>query len=54
VATIRYARVRGVAPGRAAVIRVDAAWFVIEPPDVRAGSDIALARVVSVLCEALG
>jgi transposase len=30
------------------VIRVDAAWFAVEPRDMRAGADTALARVVSV------
>jgi transposase len=34
------------------VIRVDAAWFAIEPLDMRAGTDKALARVVSVFGEA--
>jgi hypothetical protein len=30
------------------VVRVDAAWFAVEPIDMRAGVDTALARVVSV------
>jgi len=30
------------------VIRIDAAWFAVEPLDMRAGVDTALARVVSV------
>jgi transposase len=34
------------------VIRVDAAWFAVEPLDMRAGTDTALARVVSVFGEA--
>ena len=34
------------------MIRVDAAWFAIEPLDMRAGTDKALARVVSVFGEA--
>jgi transposase len=34
------------------VIRVDAAWFAIEPLDMRAGVDTALARVLSVFGEA--
>jgi transposase len=34
------------------VIRVDAAWFAVEPLDMRAGADTALARVVSVFGEA--
>jgi transposase len=34
------------------VIRVDAAWFAVEPLDMRAGVDKALARVVDVFGEA--
>ena len=34
------------------VIRIDAAWFALEPLDMRAGMDTALARVVSVFGEA--
>jgi transposase len=34
------------------VIRVDAAWFAVEPLDMRAGVDTALGRVVSVFGEA--
>jgi len=34
------------------VIRVDAAWFAVEPLDMRAGTDTALARVVNVFGEA--
>jgi transposase len=34
------------------VIRVDAAWFAVEPMDMRAGVDTALARVVSVFGQA--
>jgi transposase len=34
------------------VIRVDAAWFAVEPLDMRAGVDTALARVLSVFGEA--
>jgi transposase len=34
------------------MIRVDAAWFAIEPLDMRAGTDTALARVVNVFGEA--
>ena len=33
------------------MIRVDAAWFAVEPLDMRAGVDTALARVVSVFGE---
>ena len=34
------------------MIRVDSAWFAVEPLDMRAGVDTALARVVSVFGEA--
>ena len=34
------------------MIRVDAAWFAVEPMDMRAGVDTALARVVNVFGEA--
>ena len=34
------------------MIRIDAAWFAVEPLDMRAGVDKALARVVSVFSEA--
>ena len=34
------------------MIRVDAAWFAVEPLDMRAGVDTALGRVVSVFGEA--
>ena len=34
------------------MIRIDAAWFALEPLDKRAGVDTALARVVSVFGEA--
>jgi transposase len=34
------------------VIRVDAAWFAVEPLDMRAGVDTALGRVVNVFGEA--
>jgi transposase len=34
------------------VIRIDAAWFAVEPLDMRAGVDTALARVVNVFGEA--
>jgi transposase len=34
------------------VIRVDAAWFAVEPMDMRGGVDTALARVVSVFGQA--
>jgi transposase len=41
-----------VAERYAEVIRIDAAWFAVEPLDMRAGVDTALARVVSVFGEA--
>ena len=34
------------------MIRIDAVWFALEPLDMRAGVDTALARVVSVFGEA--
>lgn len=34
--------------GAAAVIRIDAVWLAIDPLDMRAGTDTALARVVQV------
>jgi transposase len=34
------------------VIRIDVAWFAVEPMDMRAGADSALARVVSVFGQA--
>jgi transposase len=52
MAAIGYARVRDLAAGSAQVIRVDAAWFAVEPLDMRAGADAALGRVVSVFGEA--
>jgi transposase len=48
VAELGDARVCDLATGSAEVIRVDAAWFAVEPLDMRAGVDTALARVVSV------
>jgi transposase len=43
---------RDVASRAHEVIRVDAAWFAVEPLDMRAGVDKALARVVNVFGEA--
>jgi transposase len=40
------------AAGTDRVIRVDAAWLAVEPLDMRAGTDTALARVVSVFGQA--
>jgi transposase len=37
-----------VAASAAAVIRIDAVWLSVEPMDMRAGTDSALARVVRV------
>ena len=34
------------------MIRIDAAWLAVEPLDMRAGTDTALARVVNVFGEA--
>ncbi len=34
------------------MIRIDAAWYAVEPLDMRAGVDTALARVVAVFGEA--
>ena len=43
---------RGAAARADEVIRVDAAWFAVEPLDMRAGVDTALARVINVFGEA--
>jgi transposase len=48
VAGIGGARVRAAAARASEVIRIDAAWLAVEPLDMRAGVDTALARVVSV------
>ena len=42
------ARVRRLAARVAALIRIDAVWLAVEPMDMRAGTDTALARVVKV------
>jgi hypothetical protein len=39
---------RGLDTRAAAVIRVDAVWLAVEPLDMRAGTEAALARVVTV------
>jgi transposase len=44
--------VRDLVAGALEVIRIDAAFFAVEPLDIRAGVDTALARVVSVFGEA--
>ena len=41
-------RLRGLDARAAAVIRVDAVWLAVEPLDMRAGTEAALARVVRV------
>jgi transposase len=41
-----------VAEGAAAVIRIDAVWLAVEPLDMHAGTETALARVVRVFGEA--
>ena len=38
----------GLAAGVAGVIRIDAVWMSVEPLDMRAGTETALARVVTV------
>ena len=38
---------RGVVAGTAGLIRIDEVWMAVEPLDMRAGMDTALARVVS-------
>jgi transposase len=45
-------RVRELAAGTARVIRIDEAWLAVEPLDMRAGTDTALARVVGVFGQA--
>jgi transposase len=52
MAAISDARVRDLAAGSSQVNRIDAAWFAVEPLDMRAGANTALGRVVSVFGEA--
>jgi len=52
MAHFRGARVCIVPARVGKVIRIDAAWFALEPLDMRAGADTALARVVNVFGEA--
>jgi transposase len=52
MAELGGARVRDVVAGSPQVIRIDAAWLAVEPMDMRAGVDTALARVVNVFGEA--
>ena len=48
LATERRQRMRSLDARAAAVIRVDALWLAVEPLDMRAGTESALARVVAV------
>jgi transposase len=52
MAGVGGARMRAVVARAHAVIRIDAAWFAVEPLDMRAGVDKSLARVVDVFGEA--
>jgi hypothetical protein len=52
VASIGGARVCATVARAHEVIRIDAAWIAVEPLDMRAGVDTALARVVKVFGEA--
>ncbi len=52
MASIGGERVRTAAQRAHEVIRIDAAWLAVEPLDMRAGVDTALARVVNVFGEA--
>jgi hypothetical protein len=52
VAGIASAGVRAAPAGTHEVIRIDAAWIAVEPLDMRAGVDTALAQVVKVFGEA--
>jgi transposase len=45
-------RVRGLDARAAAVIRIEAVWLAVQPLDMRAGTESALARVVNVFGEA--
>ncbi|HMM76524.1 MAG TPA: IS66 family insertion sequence element accessory protein TnpB [Gammaproteobacteria bacterium] len=52
MAYVGGAGVCGLAARAVAVIRIDTAWLAVEPLDMRAGPDTALARVVRVFGEA--
>jgi hypothetical protein len=52
MAGIGGTRVRAADERAVEVIRIDAAWFAVEPMDMRAGVDTVLARVVNVFGEA--
>ena len=47
LADVGRGRLRGLDARAAAVIRVDAVWLAVEPLDMRAGTEAALARVVA-------
>lgn len=48
MAAVSDARVRDLVARDIALIRVDAVWLAVEPLDMRAGTESALARVVKV------
>ncbi len=48
MAWLGRSRLRRVAAGVVALIRIEAVWLATEPLDMRAGTDTALARVVKV------
>jgi transposase len=52
MATRRRQLLHGVAARTALVIRIDAVWLAVEPLDMRAGTETALARVIKVFGEA--
>src|SRR5690606_24822958 len=52
LANERGARVRREVARTAAVIRIDAVWLALEPLDMRAGTQTALARAIKVFGEA--
>ena len=52
MAGVRCRSLRAVADETFALIRIDAVWLAVEPLDMRAGTDTALARVIKVFGEA--
>lgn len=48
MAFVGISSLRQLAESGASVIRIDSAWLAVQPLDMRAGPDTALARVVSV------
>jgi len=52
VAALWRSCLRAVAARDTPVIRIDAVWLAVEPLDMRAGPDTALARVIAVFGEA--